>query len=156
MVVRVQVPSRVQKLQTMFGAFFILIRLEFVFSNYIQKKMSAFVISKRINDEYKFEFTSRRGKVIFTSNNFELKFECENEIEFLKNSIDEAVFLKVKSSRDKFYFRLIIREKEMAVSRKYTTQLLLQKGIDEIVKYASKSETLDFSNNDFVFFDNLE
>ena len=120
------------------------------------KKMSAFVISKRINDEYKFEFTSRRGKVIFTSNSFELKFECENEIEFLKNSIDEAVFLKVKSSRDKFYFRLIIREKEMAVSRKYTTQLLLQKGIDEIVKYTSKSETLDFSSNDLVFFDDLE
>ena len=118
--------------------------------------MSAFVISKRLNDEYKFEFTSRRGKVIFTSNNFELKFECENEIEFLKNSIGEAVFLKFKSSRDKFYFRLIVREKEMAVSRKYTTQLLLQKGIDEIVKYTSKSEILDFSNNDFAFFDNLE
>ena len=44
----------------------------------------------------------------------------------------------------------------MAVSRKYTTQLLLQMGINEIVKYASKSETLDFSNNDFAFFDNLD
>ena len=118
--------------------------------------MSTFVISKRLNDEYKFEFTSRKGKVIFTSNNFELKFECENEIEYLKTSIADAVFLKFKSSRDKFYFRLIIHEKEMAISRKYTTQLLLQKGIDEIVKYASKSEILDFSNNDLAFFDNLE
>ncbi len=44
----------------------------------------------------------------------------------------------------------------MAISRKYTTQLLLQKGIDEIIKYASKSEILDFSNNDFTFFDDLE
>ncbi|WP_395058877.1 DUF1508 domain-containing protein [Flavobacterium sp.] len=118
--------------------------------------MSAFVISKRINDEYKFEFTSRRGKVIFTSNNFELKFECENEIEFLKASVGDAVFLKFKSSRGKFFFRLIIHEKEIAISRKYTTQLLLQKGIDEILKYASKSEILDFSNNDFAFFDSLE
>ena len=42
--------------------------------------MSAFVISKRFNDEYKFEFTSRKGKTIFTSNSFELKFECENAI----------------------------------------------------------------------------
>ncbi|ELY2010329.1 DUF1508 domain-containing protein [Flavobacterium psychrophilum] len=118
--------------------------------------MSAFIISKRINDEYKFEFTSRRGKVIFTSNNFELKFECEDEIEFLKATVGDAVFLKFKSSRGKFFFRLIIHDKEMALSRKYTTQLLLQKGIDEIIKYASKSEILDFSNNDFTFFDNLE
>ncbi|AIG29303.1 DUF1508 domain-containing protein [Flavobacterium psychrophilum] len=118
--------------------------------------MSAFIISKRINDEYKFEFTSRRGKVIFTSNNFELKFECEDEIEFLKATVGDAVFLKFKSSRGKFFFRLIIHDKEMAISRKYTTQLLLQKGIDEIIKYASKSEILDFSNNDFTFFDDLE
>lgn len=118
--------------------------------------MSTFVISKRLNDAYKFEFTSRRGKVIFTSNNFELKFECENEIDFLKNTVGEAVFLKFKSSKGKFFFRLIIQDREMAVSRKYTTQLLLQKGINEIVKYASKSETLDFSNNDFAFFDNLD
>ncbi|EKT3962954.1 DUF1508 domain-containing protein [Flavobacterium psychrophilum] len=118
--------------------------------------MSAFIISKRINDEYKFEFTSRRGKVIFTSNNFELKFECEDEIEFLKATVGDAVFLKFKSSRGKFFFRLIIHDKEMAISRKYTTQLLLQKGIDEIIKYASKSEILDFSNNDFTFFDDLK
>ncbi len=54
--------------------------------------MSAFIISKRINDEYKFEFTSRRGKVIFTSNNFELKFECEDEIEFLKATVAMPFF----------------------------------------------------------------
>jgi hypothetical protein len=29
----------------------------------------------------------------------------------------------------------------------------LQKGIDEIVRYGSLSETLDFSSNDFVFID---
>jgi len=37
--------------------------------------MGAFVISKRFNDEYKFVFTSRRGKVIFTSKSYELRFE---------------------------------------------------------------------------------
>ena len=117
--------------------------------------MSTFVISKRLNDLYKFEFTSRKGKVIFTSNDFELKFECENEIEFIRSNILEAVFLKFKSNKGKFYFRLIIQEKEIAISRKYTTQLLLQKGIETIVKYASKSEILDFANNDFNLFEEV-
>jgi uncharacterized protein len=114
--------------------------------------MGAFVISKRFSGEYKFEFTSRKGKAIFTSNSFELKFECEEEIELLRSNIEIATFLRFKSSANKFFFRLIIHEREIAISRKYTTQLLLQKGIDEIIKYTSMAEILDFSTNqDFVF-----
>lgn len=117
--------------------------------------MSTFVISKRINDDYKFEYTSRKGKVIFTSNTFELKFECENEIEFIKSNITDAVFMNFKSKQGKFYFRLIIHEREIAISRKYTTQLLLEKGISDIKKYGSRSETLDFANNDSLLFEDL-
>jgi uncharacterized protein len=113
--------------------------------------MAAFVISKKLNGTYKYEFTSRKGKVIFTSNSFELRFECEEEIIFLKNTLDEATFMRIKASNNKYYFRLIIDKKEYAVSRKYTTPLLLQKGIDEIIKYGLKSEILDFSVDDFVF-----
>jgi uncharacterized protein len=113
--------------------------------------MSAFVITKRLGGEYKFEFTSRKGKTIFTSNNFELRFECEEAIEYLKTSLENAVFMKFKTSSGKFFFKLIIDKKEVAVSRKYTTQLMLEKGINEINKYALRSETLDFSNQDFVF-----
>lgn len=113
--------------------------------------MGAFVISKRLSGEYRFEFTSRKGKTIFTSNNFELRFECENEIEYLKISLENCTFMKFKSSSGKFFFKLIIEEREIAVSRKYSTQLMLEKGIDEIYKYASKSETLDFSSDTFVF-----
>ena len=115
--------------------------------------MSTFVITKRFNDEYKFEYTSRKGKVIFTSNSFELKFECENEIEFLKEKVASASFLKSKSSSGKFFFRLIIDNRQIAVSRKYSTLLMLEKGINDIVKYALKSEIIDFSSNDFVFED---
>jgi uncharacterized protein len=116
------------------------------------KTMGAFVISKRLSGDYKFEFTSRKGKTIFTSNPFELKFECEQEIELLKASIGEAVFLRFKSSSNKYFFRLIVNEREIAMSRKYTTQLLLQKGIDEIIRYTISSEILDFSiNQDFIF-----
>ncbi|MDN3674773.1 DUF1508 domain-containing protein [Flavobacterium branchiarum] len=115
--------------------------------------MGAFVISKRFNDEYKFVFTSRKGKVIFTSLSYELKFECEEEIEKFKGSIDSAKFLKFKSSGGKFFFKLVFNDNHFATSRKYTTELLLQKGIKEIVTYGSKAEILDFSVDDFVFED---
>ncbi len=45
----------------------------------------------------------------------------------------------------------ILDEREIAVSRRYTTQLLLQKGIDEIIKYADKAEFLDFSSAEDIF-----
>jgi uncharacterized protein len=113
--------------------------------------MSTFVITKRLSGEYKFEFTSRKGKTIFTSNNFELRFECEETIEYLKSSIGNCTFMKFKSSSGKFFFKLIIDDKEAAISRKYSTQLMLEKGIKEINKYALQSEILDFSNQDFLF-----
>ena len=49
--------------------------------------MGAFVITKRFDEQYKYEFTSRKGKTIFTSNSFELKFECEDEIILLKEKM---------------------------------------------------------------------
>lgn len=115
--------------------------------------MGAFVISKRYNDEYKFVFTSRKGKIVFTSLSYQLKFECEENIEKFKKAIGLADFLKFKSSSGKFYFKLMLEGNHFATSRKYTTSLRLQKGIDEIVRYGSKSEILDFSGNDFIFSD---
>lgn len=117
--------------------------------------MSAFVISKRLSGDYKFEFTSRKGKTIFTSNAFELRFECEEEIESIKKLIPEAVFMKFKSSGGKFYFRLIINEKEVATSRKYITQLLLEKGINEILNYSAKAEILDFTVDESAIFETI-
>jgi uncharacterized protein YegP (UPF0339 family) len=118
--------------------------------------MGAFVISRRFNDEYKFVFTSRKGKVIFTSLSYELKFECEEDIEKFKVNIDQAKFLKFKGSGGKYFFKLMLGELHFATSRKYTTELLLQKGIKEIVNYASKSEILDFSSNESIFEDEEE
>ncbi|MFE3846536.1 DUF1508 domain-containing protein [Flavobacterium sp. LB3P45] len=115
--------------------------------------MGAFVISKRFNEEYKFVFTSRKGKIIFTSLSYELKFECEEDIEKLKENSESVDFLKFKSSNGKYYFKLMLNGGYLATSRKYTTSLRLQKGIDEIVKYGSVAEILDFSANDFIFED---
>ncbi|PBJ11761.1 DUF1508 domain-containing protein [Flavobacterium sp. ACN6] len=118
--------------------------------------MGAFVISKRFNDEYKFTFTSRRGKVIFTSLSYELRFECEEDIEKFKKNIDLARFLKFKGSGGKYFFKLMLGEVHFATSRKYSTELLLQKGIKEIVTYSSKSEILDFSSSESIFGDEDE
>lgn len=115
--------------------------------------MGAFVISRRFNDEYKFVFTSRKGKVIFTSLSYELKFECEEDIEKFKLNVDQAKFLKFKGSGGKYFFKLMLGEIHFATSRKYTTELLLQKGIKEIVTYSSRSEILDFSSNESIFED---
>jgi uncharacterized protein YegP (UPF0339 family) len=115
--------------------------------------MGTFVISKRFDDRYKFVFTSRKGKTIFTSPSFELKMEAEDSIEKIKGNIEKYTYLKSKSSNGKCFFKMMLNDELIATSRKYTTPLLLQKGIDEIIQYASKSEVLDFSMNDFEFVD---
>jgi uncharacterized protein YegP (UPF0339 family) len=107
--------------------------------------MGTFVITKRINDLYKYEFVSRKGKPIFISKDFELRFECENKIEIIKEQIQECFFMQFKSTKGKFYFKIVLNEKEVAVSRKFSTQLMLQKSINEIIKYGNQSEVLDFS-----------
>lgn len=113
--------------------------------------MSTFVITKRFDDTYKFEFQSRKGKTIFSSNSYELCFECEDAIAFLKINFFEIIFLKSKTSKGKYFFRLLISDKQLAISRKYATQLMLEKGIKDVLNYANKAEILDFSNSDFNF-----
>lgn len=115
--------------------------------------MGAFVISKRFDDQYKFVFTSRKGKTIFTSTPFELKMDCESVIELVKKNVDKCTYLKARAANGKFFFKLIIEEVHVAKSRKYSTALLLQKGIDETILYSVQSEILDFSLNVNVFSD---
>ncbi len=113
--------------------------------------MGAFVISKRFDDRYKFVFTSRKGKTIFTSPSFELKMECEEIIEEIKSNLEKYSYLKARAANGKYFFKMMLEEIVIATSRKYTTPLLLQKGIDEISRTAAKSDVLDFSMNEFVF-----
>jgi hypothetical protein len=48
---------------------------------------------------------------------------------------------------------MTLNERFLAISRKYTTELRLQKGIDEIVKYGANSEILDFTSSENIFAD---
>ena len=113
--------------------------------------MGTFVITKRNSGSYKYEFTSRKGKTILISNDFELRFECEEDIINFKKEIQNVFFMKFKSKNGKLYFKIILNEKEIAISKKYTTSYLMQKGIDEICRTIIKSEILDFSNKDVLF-----
>jgi uncharacterized protein YegP (UPF0339 family) len=107
--------------------------------------MGAFVISKKHNDTYKFVYTSRKGKIVFSSKEYELKMYCEEDIELIKKNAIRAQCLKFKASNGTFFYRLMIDDKEYAKSRKFTTEIRLEKGIAEVALYVSKAEILDFS-----------
>ena len=107
--------------------------------------MGAFVISKRNNDEYKFVYTSRKGKIVFSSKSYELKMYCEEDIEVIKTNSAQAHCVKFKASNGTFFYKLMIGDKEYAKSRKFNTELRLAKGIAEVALYVSKAEVLDFS-----------
>ena len=113
--------------------------------------MGMFVISKRFNGDYKFIFASRRGKTIFTSIGCKNKLDCERMIDGMKGNIDVFAFTKVRNASGKYFFRLSKDGFVLANSRKYSTELLLKKGIDEIMKYVLTAEILDFSENEFEF-----
>ncbi|EKF56819.1 hypothetical protein I215_01355 [Galbibacter marinus] len=115
--------------------------------------MGMFVISKRQNGDYKFVFTSRKGKTIFTSIGLKKKQDCKTMINGLAGHIHQFSFRKKSTPSGKHYFRLIKDGFVLATSRKYSTPLMLSKGIDEILKYLPEAETLDFSENDDIFKD---
>lgn len=110
-----------------------------------------FVISKRARGDYKFTFTSRKGKTIFTSISYKDKADCEALIAAIRNSIQAFALTKHTAASGKHFFRVSKDGLVLATSRKFTTPLLLQKGIDEIIRSIATAETLDFAENDFVF-----
>ena len=110
--------------------------------------MGAFVITKKDEDHYKFVYTSRKGKIVFSSSAYELKMDIEEDIELIKTNAETAFCMKFKTSRGQFFYRLIINDKVYATSRKFNTVLRLEKGIAEVKLYVPKAETLDFSGAD--------
>lgn len=110
-----------------------------------------FVISKRYSGDYKFIFASRKGKTIFTSIGCKEKSDCEMMILTIKENISVFAFTKYRKAADKHFFRISKDGLVLANSRKYSTEQMLSKGIDEIIKHAMMAEILDFSENDFVF-----
>ena len=110
-----------------------------------------FVISKRYNGDYKFVFTSRKGKTVFTSIGFKQKQDCEQMIDVVRDNITTFGFTQNKTASGKYFFRLSKGGLVLATSRKYSTELSITKGISEIHKYAPLAETLDLSETDSIF-----
>lgn len=115
--------------------------------------MSAFVISKGLNENYKFTFANRRGKTIFTSIACREKSDCELIINTLQNDFSSFTFRKARTGSGKYFFRITRGGLVLATSRKFTTERLLQKGIEQFMNYGLTAETLDFSKNEDVFAD---
>ena len=113
--------------------------------------MSAFVISKRANGNYKFTFASRKGKTIFTSIACKEKSDCEAIIAAIKDETPSFTFRKARTVSGKYFFRITRGGLVLATSRKFSTELMLQKGIDQFMRYVEIAETLDFSENEDVF-----
>lgn len=113
--------------------------------------MGIFVISNRLNGDYKFVFASRKGKTIFTSIGCKHKSDCEKMIAAFRENINLFALTQYKKAADKHFFRISKDGLVLANSRKYSTALMLSKGIDEIRKHAPIAEVLDFSENEAVF-----
>lgn len=113
--------------------------------------MGTFVISKRYNGDYKFVYATRKGKTIFTSIPCNHKLDCEQMIAGIKENMVLFAFTKVKKAANQHFFRLSKDGLVLAHSRKFSTELMLEKGINEIINYAAKAEVLDFSENSFSF-----
>jgi hypothetical protein len=113
--------------------------------------MGMFVVSKRFNGDYKFIYASRKGKTVFTSIGCKDKLDCQLMIAGIKENKELFTFTKVRNAAGKYFFRLSKDGLVLANSRKYSTELMLKKGLDEITKHVPNAEVLDFSENEFVF-----
>lgn len=118
--------------------------------------MGMFVISKRANNEFKFVYTTRKGKTIFTSISYKQKSDCERLIEGIRDDFSQFSITRNTAASGKHFFRLSKDGFVLATSRKYTTPLLLAKGIGEIERFLHRAEVLDFSENEFAFPDASE
>lgn len=118
--------------------------------------MSAFVITKRYNGDYKFKFASRKGSTIFTSIACKQKSDCELIIAAITNDLSSFTFTKKRNGSGKYFFRISKGGLVLANSRKFSTELMLEKGIDQIMRYVPNAETLDFSEDEAIFSDPAE
>lgn len=111
--------------------------------------MGTLVISIKENNTYKYSYNNYKGNTIFTSNSFKSKAQCFSDINVIKNNFEVLQFVKFKTPSGKFFFKLELNGFILGNSRKFTTPLLIEKGINDIRKNFINSEVLDFTENIF-------
>ncbi|UUV20380.1 hypothetical protein MG290_05560 [Flavobacterium sp. CBA20B-1] len=111
--------------------------------------MGTLVISKKENNTYKYTYNNRKGNVVFTSNSYASKAHCLSEINILKRNFTIIQFIHYKTPSGKLFFKVNLNDHILGVSRKFTTPLLMEKGLNDLKNNFIRSEVLDFTEDVF-------
>lgn len=114
--------------------------------------MGTIVISKKENNKFKYIYNNRKGHTLLTSNSHETKAHCISEINILKRNFTSIDYLRYKTPSGKLYFKISINEYILGSSRKFTTPLLMDKGLNDWKNNFTQSEILDFCEDVFEGF----
>ena len=98
--------------------------------------MEKFVINKKSNGEFQFDFIDKRGKVILSSGGYTRKLMCLKGIDSVRrNSQDNIKFFRKTSRDNETYFNLkAFNGKIIGVSKMFKDRLTRDKGIETLKK----------------------
>ncbi|HUH25613.1 MAG TPA: hypothetical protein VLY87_03235 [Flavobacterium sp.] len=114
--------------------------------------MGTIVISKKENNTFKYTYNNRKGHTLLSSNSHETKAHCMSEINVLKRNFSSIEYLRYKTPSGKLYFKININTHILGTSRKFTTPLLMDKGLNDFKNNFISSEVLDFCEDIFESF----
>lgn len=110
--------------------------------------MGTIIISKNTRG-FRFSYNNFKGHPLVIGE-VELSIEaCHIAIETLKKALDTISIETSKATSGKFFFQLFLDNQRVATSRKFTTLLLMEKGLRDFKENFIKAETLDFTRDVF-------
>jgi uncharacterized protein YegP (UPF0339 family) len=109
--------------------------------------MEKFVINKKTNGEFQFDFIDKKGKIILSSGGYTRKLMCIKGIESVKrNSQDNRKFFRKTSLNNETYFNLkALNGKIIGVSKMFKDRFSRDKGIESFKKTAAVASVEDRS-----------
>ncbi|MFW0739193.1 MULTISPECIES: YegP family protein [unclassified Flavobacterium] len=110
--------------------------------------MEKFVVNRKANGEFQFDFVNKNGEVILSSGGYTRKFMCIKGIESVKNnSQDSTKFFKKTNSKEERYFNLkAFNGKIIGTSKMFKDRDSRDAEILEFRKYAPEAIVEDQSN----------
>ncbi|BFM45439.1 YegP family protein [Flavobacterium sp. CFS9] len=110
--------------------------------------MEKFIVIKKANGEFQFEFVNKNGETILSSGDYTRKFMCMKGIESVKvNSQDNTKFFRKTNSKDERYFNLkAFNGKIIGTSKIFKDRDSRDEGILEFRKHAPHAIVEDHSN----------
>jgi uncharacterized protein YegP (UPF0339 family) len=109
--------------------------------------MEKFVINKKTNGEFQFDFIDKKGKVILSSGGYTRKLMCIKGIESVRrNSQDNIKFFRKTALNNETYFNLkAFNGKIIGVSKMFKDRFSRDKGIESLKKKAPTASIEDRS-----------